>query len=105
MLASTSPYRRAGALDPGQLVVDPLARRFNGVPHRAQLGDAGVGTVFLQPQPLAQHLAHRGAHRVGLVVAGDRLDLGPGGAQPGLQGIGRVQHLAHRPLVPASEPA
>ena len=49
--------------------------------------------MLLQPQPLAEHFAHGVPDRV-VVVAGHRLDFGPGDAQAGLQGVGGVQQLA-----------
>ena len=59
--------------------------------------------MLLEPQPLAEHFAQGVADRV-VVVAGDRLDFGPGGAQAGFQGVGGVQQLAHGPLAAAGRP-
>ena len=60
--------------------------------------------MLLQPQALAQHLVHGVAHRV-VVAAGDRLDLGAGGAQARFQAVGSVQQLAHGTLALAATAA
>ena len=60
--------------------------------------------VLLQPQALAQHLLHGLADRIA-VAAGDRLDFGPGVAQPRLQAVGGVQQLAERALALAAPAA
>jgi hypothetical protein len=49
--------------------------------------------VLLEPQPRAEHRAQGVADRV-VLVAGHGLDFGPGRAQAGFQGVGRVQQLA-----------
>lgn len=56
--------------------------------------------MLLEPQALAQHFPHGIANRVG-VVPGDCLDLGAGGAQARLQGVGCVQEFAHGALAAA----
>ncbi len=61
---------------------------------------AGVIGMFLQPQALAQDFLHCAAHRV-LLVAGNRLDFLPRGAQPGFQGIGGIQQFTDRTLAAA----
>ncbi len=53
--------------------------------------------MLLQPEPLPQHFLERGAYGV-VLVAGDRLDLGPGGAQARFEGVGGVEQAGERPL-------
>src|SRR5690606_15679780 len=63
-----SMQRGARALDLDQLVVDAFARGVDRGAHRVELLQRGGLAVLLQPQPLAQHLLHRLAHRVLLVA-------------------------------------
>ena len=51
--------------------------------------------MVLKPQALAQQVLHRPADGI-FVIAGDRLDFFAGGAQPGFERIGGVQHRADR---------
>lgn len=62
--------------------------------------------MLLQPEPLPQHFLERGAHGL-VLVAGDRLDLGPGGAQARFEGVGGVEQAGERPLtgqIPSRDP-
>src|SRR5690606_40172482 len=84
-----SVQRRAGALDLQQLVVDAAAGLFDRVAHGVQFLQRRLRAVLLQPQALPEHFLHGVADRV-LAIARYRFYLGPGGAQPVLQGVGCV---------------
>lgn len=61
--------------------------------------------MVAQPQPLTEHFPHRVAHRIFNGIARHRLDLGTGNAQPLLECIGGIQHVAHRTLMGREAPA